>query len=182
MRSLPPARASSAWVPEVAHAIPDQTAAPPPSSMETSSVSPGTAAVVTEDPKRDAQISSSSNCLQYDPETVALRGVVERANFPGPPNYENIAQGDAKETYWVLRLEHSICTEASDDFYDQAHSGIRRIQLVFVGDDDPFVRYRHLVGRTVQASGKLFGAQAGHHHTVVLLTVSDIAPAPRRSK
>ena len=33
-------------------------------------------------------------------------------------------------------------------------------------------------GRRVQATGALFGAQTGHHHTEVLMNVARLAPTP----
>ena len=74
---------------------------PPPSPTEESS--PGKQA-------------SATGCLQYESETALLRGVVERATFPGPPNYQSIAKGEAKETYWLLRLEHPRWVEAAGNF------------------------------------------------------------------
>jgi hypothetical protein len=112
--------------------------------------------------------TSASGCLRYEPETAVLRGVIERATFPGPPNYQSIAKGDAKETHWLLRLEHPRCVEAAEDSSDAAHSRIRRVQLVFDVDDQPHEQYRNLVGRKVEASGTLFGAHTGHHHTDIL--------------
>jgi hypothetical protein len=35
---------------------------------------------------------------------VSLRGKLIRHTFPGPPNYENIKEGDCPETRWVLEI------------------------------------------------------------------------------
>jgi hypothetical protein len=37
--------------------------------------------------------------LHYGPE-VQLTGTINQEKFPGPPNYESIAKGDAPEDYW----------------------------------------------------------------------------------
>jgi hypothetical protein len=104
--------------------------------------------------------------------------VVERATFPGPPNYESIAKGDARETYWLLRLVQPACVEPSpSDSYESVSSQVTRIQLVFQSEDRPYEKYKHLVGRSVDATGQLFGAHTGPHHTEVLLTVVDLQPA-----
>lgn len=128
--------------------------------------------------------SDAGGCLQYGSDAVVLRGVVERAESPGPPNYESVAKGDAKETYWVLRVDAPFCVEPSyglsGNVAEEGHARVRRIQLVF-SDGDEYAKYRSLVGRQVQATGELFGALTGHHHTDVLLTVKELAPtAPRR--
>jgi hypothetical protein len=65
------------------------------------------------------------------------------------------------------------------EFYEDVHSRVRRIQLVFHGDE-PYAKYMDLVGRSVDAMGELFGAHTGHHHTEVLLNVSDLQPVRRR--
>ncbi len=115
------------------------------------------------------------------PATVALLGVVERATFPGPPDYQSVARGDAKETCWLLRLDRSLCLEASlnlsGDVEDKEHDRVRRIQLVFA-DGDAYDKYRDLVGRRIRATGGLFAAETGHHHIEVLLEVKELALPP----
>jgi hypothetical protein len=66
------------------------------------------------------------------------------------------------------------------ELYQDVHTPIRRIQLVFHGEDRPYEKYKSLVGRRVDATGQLFGAHTGHHHTEVLLTVVDLQPANAR--
>jgi hypothetical protein len=115
---------------------------------------------------------------------VVLRGVIERGIFPGLPNYESVAAGDAKEIHWLLNVEWPFCVEASFDLSgnvsEAAHAKVRKVQLVLGGDGDPFERHRKLVGRRVQATGELFGAHTAHHHTDVLLYVSELEAAPIR--
>lgn len=104
-----------------------------------------------------------------------MRGVVERATFPGPPNYESVEKGDAAETYWLLRLNQASCVEPSpNELYPDVHTAVRRIQLVFSGEERPYVKYKNLLGHEVDAIGTLFGAHTGHHHTAVLLSVVDL--------
>jgi hypothetical protein len=54
------------------------------------------------------------------------------------------------------------------------------IQLVFA-DGDAYVKYRDLVGRRIRATGGLFGAETGHHHTEVVLEAKELALPPRLS-
>src|SRR5258705_6434133 len=46
--------------------------------------------------------------------------------------------------------------------------------FVFPKGQSQYDTYRSLLGRRVIASGTLFRAHTGHHHTKVLLTVTDI--------
>jgi len=129
------------------------------------------------------QPPNTGECVHYGSDGVVLEGVVERATFPGPPNYESIAKGDAKETCWLLRLARPFCVEASVDLSgntdEEAHSHVRSVQLVFLDDTRSYDAYPALVGQRVQATGELLGAQTGHHHTDVLMNVAELAPARR---
>jgi hypothetical protein len=122
--------------------------------------------------------SDGAPCLPYEPALVTLHGVIERREYPGPPNYESIQAGDLKETAWVLRLDHTTCTQASSDALNPERHGIDLIQLVLW--DHGYSHYANLVQQHVVATGQLFGAHTGHHHTDVLLTVSTLAADPRR--
>jgi hypothetical protein len=160
----------------------DPAPAPPPWA------SPSSSAITTPPPASPSSATEAptpvGDCLQYGSDTVVLRGVIERATFPGPPNYESIATGDAKEIHWLLNLEWPFCVEASFDLSgnvsEAAHAKVRKVQLVLGGDDDPFEKYRKLVGRRVQATGELFGAHTAHHRTDVLLQVSELKALNRR--
>jgi hypothetical protein len=140
------------------------------------------AARASKDGEPQDRTRGSGACFAREPATVVLSGVIERSVFPGPPNYESVAKGDAEEICWLLTLRQPICLEAGVDLSgaidDNGHSGIRKIQLVFEGSDGYRI-YRDLVGKSVQATGGLFAAFSGHHHAEVLMTVDDLAPAPR---
>jgi hypothetical protein len=128
-----------------------------------------------------APSEETKGCFKYEPEEVLLRGVVEVATFPGAPNYTSIAHGDARETYWLLRLDRPVCVEGSE-LEGQAQSDVRRLQLVFHEGSSAYNKYRHLLGRGIEARGTLFGAQTGHHHTEVLLTVTGLSPRKSGAK
>jgi len=117
--------------------------------------------------------TTQSDCLRQEPNIVKLRGVIRRQSFPGPPNYESVADGDAEEVYWVIQLDKPICVDASAiDDTDRAAADVRNLQLLL--SDVAYTRYRHLLGQNVEVSGALFGAHTGHHHTDVLLGVKEI--------
>jgi hypothetical protein len=124
--------------------------------------------LITTEPAPVAQ-----TCLNYEPDTVSLKGTIKRRTFAGPPNYESVAKGDQPEVMWVLQLARPICVSASGDRKDEKN--VSKLQLVFKGTED-YRRYRSFVGKRVTVNGTLFSAQTGHHYTRVLLTVTNISP------
>jgi len=124
-----------------------------------------------------AQSRKSPHCLSYEPAVVSVSGTLVRATFPGPPNYEDIDSGDMPETPWLVKLSREVCVnedKANPDLNPRQQS-ILLVQLVIAPKD--FEGYRTLIGKRVVAKGTLFGAHTGHHHTPVLLRVSDLARA-----
>lgn len=115
--------------------------------------------------------SASAHCLRYEPETVSITGKLHRQTFPGPPNYESVAGGDAPETGFYLTLDTAICTVA-DAAHDQAaFASVKEIQLVL--NDKLYKKLRPKLGTSIRLRGQLFAGFTGHHHTDVLLQVSD---------
>jgi hypothetical protein len=121
---------------------------------------------------------NSSGCLSYEPSVVELRGTIVRETFPGPPDYESIRGEDRPEVYWLVVLSHPVCVDQdkTDPDLNPAQKDVRRIQLVF-HDAAIYKTQKALVGKSVVAKGTLFGAHTGHHHTPVLLTVSNLKEA-----
>lgn len=115
---------------------------------------------------------TEDGCFKYDSDIVKLNGTISTHVFPGPPNYESVAKGDAREQAWVLQLSKPICTSASVDV--EAEKDVKDLQLVFPEGQKQYDEYRSLKGRRVVVTGTLFHAETGHHHTKVLLTVTDI--------
>lgn len=129
--------------------------------------------------------AAAGECLKYDTEGVTLQGTIERHTYAGPPGYESIKDGDKKVTYWYHRLDRPLCTQPGADEYTPAESGQELVQLVFSGKDDhddPYRRYRALLGRHVAASGSLFHQQVMLHYTKVLIYVSDLKASPREKR
>jgi hypothetical protein len=112
---------------------------------------------------------SAQGCLRYEPDTVAVTGILTRVTFPGPPNYESIKDGDEPETGFYLRLEAPICTTASPDSADNngALQDVRLVQLVL--DQAAYAHLRPHLGRRITLHGSLFAAVTGHHHAPLLL-------------
>jgi|SRR5579859_1554738 len=121
------------------------------------------------------QSQTRTGCLSYEPSIIKLTGNLTRKTFPGPPNYESVRNGDQPETYWLLNLVHPICVaESKTDGELNPAMDVRSLQLVFTGPAT-YKKYKELLGKQVVATGTLFAAQTGHHHTPVLLTVVGLA-------
>lgn len=116
--------------------------------------------------------SKPQGCLSYEPATVTLKGTISRKTFPGPPNYESVKEGDQPETYWVLHLTQPICVERGADLDDVPEEDVSDLQLVWRGEQ--YARNLKLLNKRVVISGKLFHSITGHHHTTVLIDVTEI--------
>lgn len=117
-------------------------------------------------------VVAQQTCLNYEPDVATLTGIIRTHTFPGPPNFESIAKGDARENIWSLHLTKSICMSAKGDA--EAENNVTDLQLVFPQGQKQYDKYKSLKGRRVTVAGTLFHAETGHHHTKVLLTVTSI--------
>jgi hypothetical protein len=131
-------------------------------------------AVVSEANSESAAIEDHAACLAYDKPVLKFEGTLKRQTFPGPPNYESVEKGDDAETVWILSLSGlPICTLRVDG--DQpAEKSVGKMQLLI--DSDMYDKYRSLVGESVTVTGGLDHATTGHHHTDVMLQVTNIEP------
>lgn len=113
-----------------------------------------------------------AGCKTYEPALVALHGTLVVKTAPGPPNYKDVRKGDEPETFWLLKLDSPICVDedkAQPDL-NPSQKDLRQVQLVL--DKAHEERANALKGKRVVASGTLFVAHTGHHHTPVLLSVT----------
>ena len=112
--------------------------------------------------------------LHYGKMHSWLKGKPVRRIFAGPPNYKSISKGDRKEAVWMLVLVQTLCVRPlSTDIETEEVNDIREIQLVFPNELQHY-QMQHLSNNLVIATGSLFFGQSGHHHTKVLLDVTDI--------
>jgi len=111
------------------------------------------------------------------PDPLLFTGTLSYQVFPGPPNYEDIKKGDRPERAYILELDRSICA-IGDQFLDGKEM-FDRVQLL---TDDASATGRTaaqglqpLDGKRVVVSGKSgFGAQTGHHHAPLLMTLVSV--------
>ncbi|HEY4051817.1 MAG TPA: DUF4431 domain-containing protein [Acidobacteriaceae bacterium] len=113
------------------------------------------------------QTGRIGSCLSYEPAVVRLGGILKHETVPGPPNYEDVRKGDRPETYWFVELSRPICVgeDKAEPDVNPAKNKITRVQLVL--DPEAYTAYAGLMGRRVMATGTLFAAITGHHHTPV---------------
>ena len=113
--------------------------------------------------------SSPRQTLAYEPAEVELTGTIESQTFPGPPNWESIADGDEIERGWYLRLDQLIDVgprPGSNDANTEPEKNVRVVQIA-VGNDSIWKKLRD--GRRCKLRGTLFHRLTGHHHSRVLI-------------
>src|SRR5215510_12274020 len=59
---------------------------------------------------------------------LSFQGTLSHQIFPGPPNFEDVRKGDAREGAYILTLDAPACA-GGDDFLDASES-FDRIQLL----------------------------------------------------
>jgi hypothetical protein len=124
------------------------------------------------------QSRASIEHLNYQPAMASLVGRLELQTYPGPPNFESIADGDEIERHFYLRLASSIEVSAaakSTGIDLQEERNVRIVQLVIDADNDKlWAKLRATTGLRVRINGQLFHRFTGHHHSRVLLAVKNI--------
>jgi Domain of unknown function (DUF4431) len=109
---------------------------------------------------------------------LVFKGSLSRPVFPGPSNYEDVKKGDKPERAYIIKLDATICA-TGDEFLDSSQT-FDTVQLLV--DDSAKDRRAlnaslgQLIGKRVEVTGKSgFGAQTGHHHAPLLVTLVKIA-------
>ena len=116
-----------------------------------------------------AAFALAAACLRFEPEIVEISGRLELRSFPGPPNYESVADGDDEERAFILVLAEAVCVDArpGSGLNEWPLSGIREVHAY-----SSKVELAKLVGKRVSLSGTLFTGHTGHHHAPVVLEVT----------
>ena len=113
---------------------------------------------------------------------LSFQGTLSHQIFPGPPNFEDVRKGDAREAAYILTLDAPACA-VGDEFLNASES-FDRIQLLpdEAGPAPTLSRtLRRLIGKRVSVQGaSAFGAHTGHHHAPLLVSVKNITAAPER--
>jgi hypothetical protein len=126
------------------------------------------------------QSLAENKVLAYAPTVVELTGELDLQTFPGPPNFESIKNGDDVERHFYLKLDKPFdvsptkATEGVENAEDEKNIGI--VQLAISEEDDKLWNKFRKAGRgaLVRIKGTLFHRFTGHHHSRVLLAVTEI--------
>jgi len=115
----------------------------------------------------------------FEPQESIIVGTLEIQTFPGAPGYESIANGDAIESCWYLRLAKPVNVLVRQDRKNKIDNNststfnVKIIQLVIM--DEPLLFKKLLIkNKKVTATGTLFSSFTGHHHARVLMEVHNI--------
>lgn len=102
---------------------------------------------------------------------AAMSGILTLQLFPGPPNYESVAEGDAEERAFILELPRRMCANDGEfilpaTLFDRVH--------ISASDDAILSVLGAAVGRSVTVRGEAFGAHTGHHHAPLVLFAEQV--------
>lgn len=115
--------------------------------------------------------AAANGCISVaeDATPVQLSGILSQHVYPGPPGYEDVAQGDTPERTFVVTLPEPVCIDDGGDFADPD----THFDAVQVAANDPRVRQRlrRAIGTRVTLSGEGFAAHTGHHHLPLVVLV-----------
>lgn len=112
--------------------------------------------------------------VYFEPKNVELTGVIVMLEFPGPPNYESIKNGDKAETGPYLILNNPIDIKPMQNAQtntDTTTKNVKLLQLVVLNNND----WKDIKqGNYVRVTGTLSSSITGHHHARALLEVKHI--------
>jgi uncharacterized protein DUF4431 len=102
---------------------------------------------------------------------VYVSGELQTQIFPGPPNYESIADGDTEERAHILMLPRHVCLVDGE-----LAQGQERFAQAHLYSTNPQMNdlMSAANGTTVSVSGEGFGAHTGHHRAPLVIEVSEI--------
>lgn len=117
---------------------------------------------------------AKNQLVYFEPKIVELSGIIRTLQFPGPPNFESIKNGDANETGPYLILDNPIDIKLipkSHGDMNEPEKNVKILQLVVVNDND-WSKVKD--GHYVHIIGTLFHGFTGHHHARILLRIKKI--------
>jgi hypothetical protein len=92
--------------------------------------------------------------------------------FPGAPNFESIAAGDAEERTFIVELPSAACIDDGGDFADPTEKFVT-VQ-VSGGRESMSAVLKAAIGRRVVVEGEGFASHTGHHHTPLVVIAERI--------
>jgi hypothetical protein len=116
--------------------------------------------------------ASAHACLSYR-DTLELRGTLRHEVFPGPPNFQSVADGDEPHGGFYVHLIEVVCarpsTRHAEDPTEAPLDSVAYVQLVL--DSAGYERLRPHLDQVVTVRGTIFSAHTGYHHAPVLLQI-----------
>lgn len=91
-----------------------------------------------------------------------MTGFLVDGVFPGPPEYESVADGDMAVQARMLFLDEPICVTGPNGEDAEPIEAIELVQITCEMADEK-------LGQTVQLAGTLFPAHTGYHRTRAVL-------------
>ncbi len=124
-------------------------------------------------------VSFASNpVFTYEPVKVTLSGSLDLQTFPGPPNYENINEGDDIERHFYLKLDSPVDVIPRKEGHatvvnPELERNVRVMMLAIPGEDDVLWSQFRKAGKgaEVKIFGTLYHRWTGHHHSRVIFAV-----------
>jgi hypothetical protein len=104
--------------------------------------------------------------------TLRLEGKLESATVAGPPNYEDVAQGDAAEVIYILQLTKPICIDDGGEFADR-RSEFNQVH-VYSLEEGILNQLEKRTGETVHIEGSGFAAHTIHHRRPLVVSVTAV--------
>ncbi|GEB90110.1 hypothetical protein [Zymomonas mobilis] len=113
----------------------------------------------------------AGKCYNVDRnEPSELTGQLESIIFPGPPNYEDVQNGDIPEFTYVLKLRKPICISGEDA---DPSNYFQAVHLVETNATAPQLHRLLHQNVTVKLTNTM-AAITGHHHEPLVVTVTSI--------
>ena len=114
-------------------------------------------------------------CIRVsDPQSkVSVSGRLTLQLFPGAPNFESIAAGDAEEQTFIVELPLEACIDDGGDFADPAENFVT-VQVNGAQDRLTAV-LNAAVGKKVIIEGEGFASHTGHHHAPLVVIADRVS-------
>ncbi len=125
-----------------------------------------------------ASPATAAECARYEPAVVTVTGKIFVREDYGPPGYGEDPAHDSKERHLYIALDKPLCVAAGKDADNRAERNVKSMEMVY-GD---YRFQKKWLGPRVSVSGTLFHGFNAHHHTRVLITVSETHVLPAAPK
>jgi hypothetical protein len=120
--------------------------------------------------------TKNKHVFRFKDPVVVLEGLMTTRLEFGPPGFGEDPAHDAKEKIFILKLDYLV--DVIGDPGDPDHMNtdnffkVREMQMVL--DSKNTKENKKCLGKKVKVTGNLFQRHTGHHHTDVLIDVSNI--------